>query len=310
MKKIIATLALALLAQAGCAAENPENATADLTPEHAAMLAMAQQTPSRGTVEPAILERAEGWEWDHEVRVYLPPTYQLTDKAYPTLWVTDNALETAQAALAGDSLGMRTEMIVVAVGAPADVTMAEFGRRRSYDFIPEASLMGPNFAAVEAQGRARFGGAEGFRDFLVNQLRPKLAKQYRMDPEGHTYAGHSGGGQFGLYVLLNHPESFAKYIISSPADYQPWLDMEEKWHANNKDLPAEVFISAGEAEMYHPMWSTAEIVSTVVLMTERLTSRNYPSLTLHSRIFPNDDHFTVWPTAYMWGIEELWVKGK
>ena len=304
MKKIIATLALALLAQAGCAAENPENATADNAADPAAVLAYMAKVPARGTVEPAMLERAEGWEWDHEVRVYLPPTYHMADKAYPTLWVMDNALETAQVALAGDSLGMRTEMIVVAVGAPAGVSTAEFGRRRSYDFIPEVSLMGPRFAD------AGVGGAEGFRDFLVNQLRPKLAKQYRMDPKGHTYAGHSGGGQFGLYVLFNHPESFAKYIISSPAAYQPWLDMEERWHANNKDLPAEVFISAGEAEMYHPLWATAEIVSTVALVTERLTSRNYPSLTLHSRIFPNDDHFTVWPTAYMWGIEELWVKGK
>ena len=307
MKKIIATLALALLAQAGCAAENSENATADNAADPAAVLAYMAKVPARGTVEPAMLERAEGWEWDHEVRVYLPPTYHMADKAYPTLWVMDNALETAQVALAGDSLGMRTEMIVVAVGAPAGVSAGEFQRRRAFDLMPEKSLIEHPMAATIAEDA--LGGAEGFRDFLVNQLRPKLAKQYRMDPKGHTYAGHSGGGCFGLYVLFNHPESFAKYIISSPAYIQPWLDMEEKWHANNKDLPAEVFISAGEAEMYHPFWSTSQIVSTVALVTERLTSRNYPSLTLHSRIFPNDDHLTVMPTAYMWGIEELWVKG-
>ena len=292
-KKIIVTLALSLLAQAGFAANNQDD-----------LRAYMAKFPSRGTVEPAILERAAGWEWDHEVRVYLPPSYKLTDKVYPTLWVMDNNLEIAQAALMGDFIGMRVEMIVVAVGAPAEVSGAEFQRRRQYDFLPEKSLMGPSLPLQEGD----VGGAEGFRDFLVSQLRPKLAKKYRMDPKGHTYAGHSGGGMFGLYVLFNHPESFAKYIISSPSLYQPWLDMEERWHVNNKDLPVEVFISAGEAEMYHPHWSKSQIVSTVALVSERLASRNYPSLTLHSRIFPNDDHLTVLPTAYTWGIEELWVK--
>jgi len=296
MKTIIFTLALSLLAQIGIAADNGED-----------LLAYLAKVPSRGTVEPTMLERAEGWEWEHEVRVYLPPSYKLTEKTYPTLWVTDNNLEIARAALMGDNLGLRVEMIVVAVGAPEDVTGAEFQRRRSYDFIPNKSQMGSFFANAP---EGMIGGAEGFHDFLVNQIRPKLKKKYRMDPKGHTYAGHSGGGQFGLYVLFNHPESFSKYIISSPAVYQPWLDMEERWHANNKDLPAEVFISAGEAEMSDPFWAPNQIVSTVALVTERLIARGYPSLTLHSRIFPKDDHLTVLPTAYTWGIQELWVKNK
>ena len=90
----------------------------------------------------------------------------------------------------------------MAVGAPADTNAAEFQRRRSYDFIPDKSLMGPMFAAMPAEA---IGGAPGFLDFLVNQLRPMLAGEYRMDLDDQGYAGHSGGGQFGLYVLLNRP---------------------------------------------------------------------------------------------------------
>lgn len=299
MKRIIIAVALLFTVPFVVAEENGTDFNPNDLMEH------LTKVPNRGTVEPSMLERAEGWEWDHEVRVYLPPSYTVAEKTYPTLWVTDNNLEIAQAALMGDSLGLRVEMIIVAIGAPADVTGAEFQRRRSYDFIPDKALMGPGF---DVYPDGALGGAEGFHDFLVNQLRPKLAHKYRMDPNGHTYAGHSGGGQFGLYVLFNHPESFAKYIISSPAAYQPWLDMEENWHANNSDLPAEVFISAGETEMTHTFWATSQIVSTVALVSERLTLRSYPSLTLHSRIFPDDDHFTVLPTAYTRGIEELWVK--
>ena len=273
----------------------PEDVMARFSPD--------SKIPGRGTVDPARLVRAEGWEWDHEVRVYLPASYHHTDRAYPTLWVTDNSLELMQAALTGDSLGFAPELIVVAVGAPADTNAAEFQRRRSYDFIPDKSLMGPMFAPMPAE---LIGGAPGFLDFLVNQLRPALAGEYRMDPNDHGYAGHSGGGQFGLYVLLNQPESFAKYIISSPAAYQPWLDMEARWHEQNKDLKAEVFLSAGEAEAAHPVWSASQIVSTVATMAERLTMRRYPSLELTVKIFPDEDHLTVMPIAYTRGIRVLW----
>ena len=144
-----------------------------------------------GFVEPARMVRAKGWQWDHEVRVWLPPSYRSSTRTYPTLWVTDNSLEVAQAALTGAGFAGAPELIVVAVGAPRGTGILEFQRRRTYDFIPVKSSMGASFAAVPD---SMVGGAPGFLDFLVNQLRPMLAKEYRMDPNDHGYAGHSGGG--------------------------------------------------------------------------------------------------------------------
>ncbi len=257
-----------------------------------------------GFVEPARRVRATGWEWDHEVRVWLPPTYRSSNRTYPTLWVTDNSLEVVQAALVGAGVGSVPELIVVAVGAPSGTSAVEFQRRRTYDFIPAKSVMGgPLFSAVP---EAMIGGAPGFLDFLVNQLRPTLAKEYRMDPTDHGLAGHSGGGQFGLYVLFNKPESFTKYLISSPAVSQPWLDMEEAWFRQHKDLTARVFLSAGESEASQS--AAAQVASTVVLVAERLTTRKYPSLDLAVRLFPGEDHLSVLPVAYTRGIRYLWGK--
>lgn len=302
-------LGLALCATPAMAQDEDvlEEAMTDMgmSAETMARYAPDSKYPLRGTVEPARLVRAEGWDWDHEVRVYLPSSYHLTDRKYPTLWVTDNSLELMQAALTGDTLGFTSELIIVAVGAPADTNASEFQRRRSYDFIPDVSLMGEQFAVFPKEA---LGGAPGFLDFLVNQLRPMLAKEYRLDLDDQGYAGHSGGGQFGLYALLNKPESFHKYIISSPAAYQPWLDMEARWHENNKDLKAKVFMSAGEAEIDHPIWAASQVVSTVATMAERLTTRGYPSLELTVRIFSEEDHLTVMPVAYTRGIRVLWPK--
>jgi predicted alpha/beta superfamily hydrolase len=297
-------LALALCAQPLIADEQTEQLKArGLSDDMIARLRTDSLYPIRGSVEPPRLVRAKGWAWDHEVRIYLPPGYHLTEEEYPTLWVTDNSLESVQAALTGDSMGLAPELIVVAVGAPANVNPAEHQRRRTYDFIPDKATMGAAFAQVPED---MIGGAPGFLEFLVNQLRPMLAREYRMDLEDQGYAGHSGGAQFGLYVLLTRPESFNKYIISSPAMYQPWLDLEERWHKDNKDLNANVFLSAGEAEASHPMWSGAQIVSTVATLSERLVGRRYPSLQLTVKIFPDEDHVSVIPVAYTRGIRVLW----
>ena len=299
----------ALVAEAAETEVSADEASAIEEEYQAAVLAVSERyspdspMPTRGSVEAARFERAEGWDWEHEVRIYLPASYHHTNQKYGTLWITDNSLELIQAALTGDSLGFSPALIVVAVGAPAAVNAAEFQRRRSYDFIPDKSLMGSMFAQMP---EGMVGGAPGFLDFLVNKLRPKLAKEYRMDLDDQAYAGHSGGGQFGLYILLNKPESFHKYIISSPAAYEPWLDMEARWYEKNKDLKAKVFLSAGEAEVDHPLWAGSQIVSTVATMAERLTIRNYPSLDLTVKIFPDEDHLTVMPIAYTRGIRVLW----
>ena len=84
--------------------------------------------------------------------------------------------------------------------------------------------------------------------------------------------------------------------------------MEEAWSREHKDLNARVFMSAGEAEATDPSLAAAQIVSTVALVSQRLTTRKYPSLELAVRVFPGEDHLTVLPIAYTRGIRYLWAK--
>ena len=122
----------------------------------------------------------------------------------------------------------------------------------------------------------------------------------------HGLAGHSGGGSFGLYVLFSKPESFSKYIISSPGD-GPWLEMEQSHYEKHKDLAAKVFLSAGEAEMTdYFVAKVGKIVSTVASVAERLTVREYPSLELEARIIPGAGHGNVMAMAYARAIPFLW----
>src|SRR5262249_41422131 len=156
--------------------------------------------------------RAEGYEWDHELRVALPVSYAEGTRAYPVLWVTDAMLETALSAL-GFFVG-GVDLIVVSVG-PEAVPMREFSRRRTYDFMPHADFYppAPGGEQLRRELEGLFseipawpgGGAATFLDFLVDEARPALAADYSMSPDDHGLFGYSMGGGFVGFALFARP---------------------------------------------------------------------------------------------------------
>src|SRR5438477_519405 len=137
------------------------------------MTADMMEWPYHGYVEGARVIRVPGYGFDHEVRVWLPPSYRHTDRSYPTLWVTDNALEAAHTAVLGCLSGDAPEVIIVAIGSPRELAAAESQRRRTYDFMPPTDEL--STPALRDMPAAAVGGAPLFRDFLIDELRPVLA---------------------------------------------------------------------------------------------------------------------------------------
>lgn len=264
--------------------------------------------PRHGYVEPTRSVRAPGYGFDHDVRIWLPPSYKHhTEQHYPTLWVTDNTLEYAQIALQGAPANA-PELIVVAVGGSRELSWTEFQRRRTYDFLPDRALLTePQDGDYPADSDdASIGGAASFRDFLIDTLRPMLAEEYRMDPADHGLAGYSGGAMFALYVLFTRPEAFSKYLIGGAADGVDYLRLEREYAATHEDLVARVFIGAGAAEMTDSLGARARVLSTTARVVEALTVRGYPSLELSATVLPGHDHGTAAPLLYIEGVRALW----
>ncbi|MGH2622251.1 MAG: alpha/beta hydrolase [Sphingobacterium sp.] len=68
------------------------------------------------------------------------------------------------------------------------------------------------------------GGANSFYSFLKNELIPTIDRNYRTDKFSRTLMGHSFGGYFTLYVLLQDLETmeadrplFSNFISASPS---------------------------------------------------------------------------------------------
>ena len=93
---------------------------------------------------------------------------------------------------------------------------------------------------------AETGQAEPFRQWLASDVMPLLYDRYHVGEP--TYVGHSFTALFGLHVLFNAPDMFARYLLASPSvwwDYEVMFRLEQEHHAAGGDPAVKVFMSMG-----------------------------------------------------------------
>lgn len=210
------------------------------------------------------------------------------------------------------TVGELPELIVVGVGAPDDSSHDEFTSRRTYDFYarPRWVNAGPGGARMEALSEevTEGGGAGALLSFLVDEVRPRLATEFRCDDD-HGLVGFSGGGHFVGYALLSRPAAFGRYLASSPAlsgCEDLLFTLEADYATTHDDLAATVFLAAGEAELADPFLAAADIVGSATRMAQLLRLRDYPSLHLTSRLYPGQSHGSALSPALNDGLRALY----
>jgi predicted alpha/beta superfamily hydrolase len=279
-------------------------------------LAQAPATPPQYTVPNSEVHRihAEKLGRDYDLFVFLPPGYAASpDRRYPVLFTTDAPQSMLQARsflqrLRSGERGMQ-DAIIVGLGYSVGDD-GTHSRRRDYTPTPNGDID----AQPTSGKRVEYGQAEGYRLHLKDEVFPFLEARYRIDPAQRIYAGHSYGGLFGTHVLLTDPTMFRKYILMSPSlwyDRRLMIARERGFAMRNKDLPAEVFFLIGGEETVpdpdtEPFGSSRmAMVEDMDAMVRMLKSRNYPSLRVQSRVFPGEDHGSVYVDALKAGM--LWA---
>ena len=175
--------------------------------------------------EPVRLPRASWFDLrsKHSRRTYrisvFEPLTPPPEAGYPVLTVTDASLTFPITATQSGAVGMggASGALVVGVGY-ATRDPAEPMRLRMRDLTPPTPLSRIHRVPGQPPPKAEdYGGAEAFRRFLTEELRPVIAAEFKVDPARQTLYGHSLGGLFTLNVLFQHPESFQTYVASSPS---------------------------------------------------------------------------------------------
>lgn len=146
---------------------------------------------------------------DRLLEIYLPSSYDETDKTYPVLYLLDSYLNFRHAVASAEFLSFDRripEMIIVGIR----------NTHRNRDLTPES----PNLDLKERERLGTVGGADNFRAFLEKELMPHIASTYKTAPY-KIISGHSLGGLFNVYSFFKQPELFNAYITISPSLWYP-----------------------------------------------------------------------------------------
>jgi predicted alpha/beta superfamily hydrolase len=239
------------------------------------------------------------------IRVSVPASYEMApDAKYPLLIVLDGdaamglACTTLDYINLGSNFGLGKnvpDMIVVGIGYERGAIPWLFTRVRDFTPIVDETFNynNPNFK-IPASGQA-----EKFYDFLVNTIMPTVAANFRVDDSMAMLAGHSMGGVFAMYAMLQDDNPFQKFIMASP--FVGWgenaiFKMEEEFADKNKSLKADVYFS------YCPIEPTPTYIEEVKQAYKVLSERNYEGFRCTIKEYTAENHFSVYPTAFADGL--------
>lgn len=152
-------------------------------------------------------------------------------ESYPVLYLLDPDVEFGMAEnIARTMVNYDTirPFIIVGIGYQnQDLTTMkskefwdQWTKNRARDYIPIQVKQGKeDFEGGdhEYQGLSELtGGSSKFKDFIAKELIPYINQTYRTSNE-RALAGHSQAGLFTIWMMLEHPDIFKKYIILSPS---------------------------------------------------------------------------------------------
>lgn len=171
--------------------------------------------------------------------VSLPVGYKETDAKYPVLYVLDglqNIKHTVGTVELLSESGLIPPLIIVGIES----------LDRNRDLTPSYAgqdLQGSNGNA----GIPRSGGAPRFLNFLSKELIPFMDANYRTHPY-RILEGHSLGGLFSVFTLMERPNLFDAFIVEAPALWWNKEEMTEKaksFFKSNENLEKTIYFGIG-----------------------------------------------------------------
>lgn len=236
------------------------------------------------------------------ISVSLPEDYDAAKK-YPVVYIVDgNVYYSTIAAAAKEygSIGMLDPMIVVGVGYKDFPTLDSL-RDRDYTY-PRA------LAAYEMKVS---GGANEFLAFFNDQLIPYIDKHYTTSGQ-RTLAGHSLGGFFTMFVLLQHlkgvDKNFNHYIAASPSlDYNNLylLQQFDSLTTAKADDSLTAYITYGGLEDKENEEDPNPVKTDTLLHRAERTLARFPKVKTTAVTFSNMVHMDTPIPSFMKGLATI-----
>ncbi len=222
--------------------------------------------------------------------VYLPKSYESSEKNYPVIYMFDaQNLFDAKASYVGE---WKVDEYLDTISANESIIIAiEHGNDKRIEELT------PYFH--EEYGR---GKGESFLDFIKHTLKPHADITYRTlsDRQHTTIFGSSLGGLMAFYAVLQYPETFGNAGVFSPAF---WVNPEIYDFAKTASInkQSRFYFLAGTDE-------SDTMVSEVENMIALLKANDVSMTNIKQKIVEGGKHNEAFwssnfPDAYIWLME-------
>jgi predicted alpha/beta superfamily hydrolase len=253
---------------------------------------------------------AQSLNRDYQVFVALPESYRSSNRRYPVLFVTDAnyafPVVRGIAQRLAKHAGLEETIVVGLSYAKGDG--AVYSRRR--DYTPSRPRTQAYVSDIPGRAPA-FGEADAYGRFIVTEVFPLIAAQYRADMGRKVFVGHSYGSLLGLQVLLSRPATFEHYILGSPSlwfDRGVMFERETAYAKTHGDMLASVFFGIGGRETLPPgqkrsrTEEDADMLADLREFDAALKAHRYAGLRTRMEVFADEDHASVFPLVLTHGL--------
>ena len=230
-----------------------------------------------------------------KIYVQLPGSYDpKSDRKYPVAYILDGEvfLPTLVDAHSYYSGGFFPEMILVGITnnkhRTRDLTPTEIKTKYGMPFNDES------------------GGGANFLKFISDELIPYIENKYPVT-QYRTLIGHSYGGLFTIYTLVNQPNLFANYLAIDPSldwDNQIIIHQAKKAFTTHSYKGKSLYVSlSGQLHMQNPQVTIDNVMQDTtdytlfprsnIAFSYIINENKSIGLTFDWEFFPQDLHGTV-----------------
>ena len=202
-----------------------------------------------------------------------------------------------------------TPALIVGIGYPDGV---KIGEARRLDLTP----------AIGSEHPEGTGGAEDLIHFISDELKPDIASRFPVNTDKEVLFGHSFGGLFTLYTLINRPELFDTFIAASPSI---WFEDELIKRGNVRKrlepklevlgVTPRVLITVGENEQADDPDFPHPNLERLLSISQVDNARDFADfideldgVSADFELLPGEDHGTVIPVAIARGARFVFSK--
>lgn len=232
--------------------------------------------------------RSEILKEDRKLLISTPRYYDIAVQPLPVLYLLDGEEHFYHIASLVNFLSS-TEII------PNMLVVAIVNTNRDRDYLT------PAISERDKEVSPNAGGAVNFSNFLQSELIPWVDANYRTT-EYRTLFGHSAGGYFALWSMLEKPKIFSSYIAASPA--LQWGDKHILSLANNKKINESfeeefIFLSMGD--------EGPDNDTQTLNLSKIFDEYNVSDIQSTTALMPNENHFTTPHLTMYQGLQAIFA---